>query len=218
MRAYLWMTWLIALPLGCATSPGDTPECPTCDDRTELLVGWKCVPIAEVEACGPDGHAHGTDCHCFHGQEPTVIGGVEYCLQPGCEVEADPDALACEEIDRTPEAVTAVSDPADVEGAHVDLGRVAAVSLPAGQEGYVHFGVPGAGPYHLYLDTAGALLGAQDGLGAELGAEDEGPNPACADIPEVWHLTATAAGPVVLRFAAISPPGLRLVVLAGPAH
>jgi hypothetical protein len=202
----------------CATGPGHTPECPTCDNLTELLVGWKCVPIAQVAACGPDGHAHGTECHCFHGQPPTRIAGTDYCLQPGCEADADPDALACDEITRAPEAVTAVTDLADLEQAHVDLGRVAEIALPTGQTSYVHFGVPRAGAWHVYLDTAGALAGAQDGQGASLAAEDEGPNPDCEDLPEVWHVTATSQGPVVLRFAAGSLVSLRLVVYEGPAH
>ncbi len=76
---------LLALAAGgCATGPGSALECPSCDNVTELLVGDQCVPIEQVEPCGPDGHAHGDGCHCFSGQQPTTIAESDYCLQPGC--------------------------------------------------------------------------------------------------------------------------------------
>jgi len=73
------------LTLSCATDPGDEALCPECDNKTELLVGNKCVPIDEIEECSPDGHAHGDECHCFSGQEPSEIGEKQYCLQQGCK-------------------------------------------------------------------------------------------------------------------------------------
>lgn len=122
----------------CATSPGDTLDCPTCDNVTELLVGAaRGVAIAEVEACGPDGHGHGEACHCFSGQQPTAIGGTEYCLQQGCGGSGaqmgDPDALACDEVSRTPELVTAVTWP-----------------CRAGPERSFSFSAPRSGPRRRY--------------------------------------------------------------------
>jgi len=73
--------------LSCATDSGDKVECPGCDNTTELLVGNKCVPIENVEQCGPDGHAHAAECHCFSGQQPTQIDGKKYCVQQDCSAE-----------------------------------------------------------------------------------------------------------------------------------
>jgi hypothetical protein len=68
----------------CAAEKGDEIECPECDNETTVLVGDRCVSIDEVDPCGPDGHLHGDECHCFDGQDPTSIGGTQYCLQAEC--------------------------------------------------------------------------------------------------------------------------------------
>ncbi len=200
--------------LACATEPGDDVTCPTCNNTTELLVGLKCVPIAQVAECGPDGHAHGDACHCFGGQQPTAIGAQSYCLQQGCgESTGDPSALACDEIPRAPEAVTAVTTVADVDDAHVNLGKVAEVTLPAGQESFVHFEADEAGEILAHMATGGILVAALDGTGAALHAAIEGPNEDCATVvPEVWGIQVASAGPVVLKFHAGTTPSVRLVL------
>jgi len=80
----------------CAAKAGDKADCPECNNETEILVGTKCVPIEEVDECGPDGHAHGDECHCFSSQEVSLIGERSFCLQQGCE-EVDSDIEACDE-------------------------------------------------------------------------------------------------------------------------
>ncbi len=221
------LAWLGLLSTGCANSPGAEPDCPTCDNVTELLVGFKCVPIEEVAACGPDGHAHGGECHCFSGQEPTEIDGTEYCLQADCQEpgERDLDALACEESGETPEAVTAVQDFADFELAHVDLEHLAEISLPAGAESYVHFPADGSATFHVYLDTEGALNGVLDAQGEPVTAEAEGANPDCPDEwPEVWHVAAVNDSgqiqPQILHFSAGQLADVRVLVyeLEGDHH
>jgi hypothetical protein len=207
---------------GCATSPGDDPDCPECDNVTELLVGFKCVPIDEVEACGPDGHPHGDECHCFSGQTPTTIGDTEYCLQDDCkDVEVDIDALACDEIDETPEPVTPVTDFADFEDAHADLGRVAEVDLPDGQESFLHFPGMETAEYAVFLDTTGVLDAVLDASETGLHAHAMGENPDCqAELPEVWHVevendTGTAQ-PQIVRFKAGTVDRIKLVIYQLP--
>ncbi len=205
----------------CATDKGDNVECPECDNVTELLVGSRCVPIAEVEPCGPDGHAHGAECHCFSDQAPTSIGGVEYCLQSDCLSEppaVDPDALACAELDETPEAVTAVTVFADFPNAHVDLSTLAEITLPANQPSYVHFPGLATGHVRVYLDRAGVLAGAFNGSEVALATEAAGANEDCGvELPEVWEVdvvnTSGSPEPQVLAFAAGTVPSVRLVVI-----
>lgn len=85
---------------GCMGA-GDTLTCPECDNVTRILVGDKCVPVGDVSECGPDGHCHGDECHCFSGQEPTGIGGVMYCLQQDCAADKEDilGHLDCDEHD-----------------------------------------------------------------------------------------------------------------------
>jgi hypothetical protein len=202
--------WMV----GCANQPGDDVTCPTCNNTTELLVGHKCVPIAEVETCGPDGHAHGDLCHCFGGQQPTTINGQNYCLQQGCgESTEDVDALACDEIAKTAEPVTAVAALSEVESAHIDVGKVADVTLPANQESFAHFGAGDAGEFLAHVAAGGILGGALETTGAPLQAAVEGANEDCAAVlPEVWGIQVAAAGPVVLKFIAGTIPTVKLVI------
>lgn len=83
--------------IACASKSGDSVDCPECDNTTEILVGTKCVAVEEVDACGPDGHAHGEECHCFSGQEITVIGEKSFCLQQGCGETSDEEHDDCDE-------------------------------------------------------------------------------------------------------------------------
>jgi hypothetical protein len=208
--------------LACAASPGDELACPDCDNVTELLVGNKCVPIAEVERCGPDGHAHGDECHCFNGQAPTLIGGVEYCLQQGCaggDPMVDIDAAACGHLTDMAEHVVAVSVFADFPNAHVDLDTLAEVHLPAGVASYVHF--PGMATGHVlaYLDTAGVFTGAWNQTQQPLEVESLGANSACAgDWVEVWeiqvHNDTGSVAPQIIELAAGTRAAVRLVLLA----
>jgi hypothetical protein len=215
------MIWAVMFA-GCATSPGDTPECPECDNVTELLVGFKCVPIDQVEECGPDGHLHGADCHCFSGQDPTTIGGTDYCLQDGCkEIEVDIDALACGEIDETPEPVTPVTDFADFEDAHADLERVVEVDLPDSQESFLHFPGMETAEYAVYLDTTGVLDAVLDASETVLTAHAVGANPDCsAELPEVWHVEVVndtgSPKPQIIRFKAGTVDKVKLVVYQLP--
>jgi hypothetical protein len=86
MKVFLVISvlFLSVISYSCASKAGDETECPKCDNKTELLVGTKCVPIEDVEDCGPDGHSHGDTCHCFSNQEVTVINGRQFCLQQDC--------------------------------------------------------------------------------------------------------------------------------------
>ncbi|RJO64438.1 MAG: hypothetical protein C4523_18420 [Myxococcales bacterium] len=202
----------VLLVVSCAAGKGDSVQCPECDNVTELLVGTKCVPIEEVEECGPDGHSHGAECHCFSGQEPTAIGGKDYCLQQGCgggdadggEME-DVDALACEALEGAAETVTAADDFARFDEAHADLGKMIALSLSDGKPGFVHFEAEKTGDYAVYLDTAGTFDKALDEEGHELEVEMLGENPDCADkLPELIHILVTndsgQVKPQVLQF------------------
>ncbi len=85
----LWLVGLLSCISACATEPGDWPPCPECDNTTELLVGFRCVLIHDIDPCGPDGHLHGNACHCFHDQQPVTIGDHQYCLQADCEEHED---------------------------------------------------------------------------------------------------------------------------------
>lgn len=210
---------LVLTTLGCASTPGDDVKCPTCNNKTEVLVGTKCVPIAQVETCGPDGHGHGTECHCFSGQQPTRIADKAYCLQQGCGGSAaDPEVLACDEVVKAAEAVVAVDSLASVDDAHLLLGRVVSVTLPVGRESFAHFEADEAGDYHVYADTTGVVAGALTEAGTALVATKEGANARCtAKLPDVHHVEASAAGAVVLRFAAGTVPNMKLVIYEG-AH
>jgi hypothetical protein len=203
-----------ALVSSCATEAGDDIRCPTCNNTTEVLVGTRCVPLAEVAACGPDGHAHGTECHCLSGQAPTAIGGVEYCLQLSCGTAAiDTAAVACDEVTRAPESVTAVATLAEVESAHVGVGKVTEVILPAGPEGFVHFEADEAGEMLVYASAPGVIQAALTVDGTPLVAALEGANEDCASaLPEVWGVQVTMAGPVVLRLATGTVASVKLVI------
>ena len=111
---------------GCANEEGDEVECPVCDEATEALVGTQCVPLEEVEVCGPDGHLHGPVCHCFGDQEVTEINGVRYCLQAECgvvsaKVEAD-ESPAEDHSDHGDEHADHGDEHADHGDEHADHG------------------------------------------------------------------------------------------------
>lgn len=202
----------------CATSPGDATECPACDNLTELLVGTKCVPIDQIEICGPDGHAHGSDCHCYNGQQPTRIGSTDYCLQASCqEIEVDLDAIACAEIDQTPLSLTPVLVFQDFEDAHLDLERVTQVDLPSGQESFVHFAGLATEEYAVFLDTPEVLQAFLDEANNPLPAHLMGANSDCqTSLPEVWHAEvdhdSPTARPQIIRFKAGSVDKIKVVV------
>lgn len=99
--------------VGCAVQKGDSVTCPVCDNVLTILVGTKCVEVSQVEVCGPDGHAHGTECHCFSGQATTRVGGKEHCLQQGC-----PGAQADAHDDHDPEDCHEEDHDHDHEEAH----------------------------------------------------------------------------------------------------
>jgi len=214
-----WIPALLAgaLAASCANRAGDDVECPTCDGTSEARVGTRCVPLAEIEACGPAGHAHGTECHCDSGQPPTAIGGIEYCLQLACgEEQTDPAALACDQVGHATESVAAVASLAEIERAHLDLGQVVEVVLPAGVESFVHFGAAAPGEAHVFASLPGVVQAALTPDGTPLAATLEGANEACpAALPETWGVQVAAAGPVVLRLAAGAVPSLALLVVEG---
>jgi len=207
---------------GCATSPGDTPDCPECDNVNELLVGFNCVSIDQVEACGPDGHLHGTECHCFSGQQPTTIGDTEYCLQDDCQdINVEIDLRACDEIDESPEPVTPVTDFADFEDAHAGLERAVEVDLPEGLESFLHFPGMETAEYAVFLDTTGVLDAVLDASGTDLDAQAMGANPDCPEeLVEVWHVDVvnnTGAGqPQIIRFKAGAVDRVKLLVYQLP--
>lgn len=222
LRTFTAAVQLLLLGLaGCATEPGDTVDCPTCDNATELLVGARCVAIAEVAVCGPDGHSHGDECHCFSGQQPTEIGGKEYCLQQGCagsgEQTGDPDEQACEEVALEPEQATAVTRFAEFESVHLEDGKVVEVTLPAGQESFVHCAALAAGHLRVDLSVAGVLDAALDAEGNPLELEGGAANPDCSEVLPAVHEVhletgATYPHPVVLRFKAGSVASVKLIV------
>lgn len=226
---YIGAMFVLAAALagtGCMGS-GDEVDCPDCDNVTQLLVGAKCVDIAEVEACGPDGHSHGTECHCFSGQEPVAIGTTSYCLQQGCAggdedtVEAeDLDMQACEHLGDTLEAVTAASSFDGFESAHLDIDTLGHVELPSGVDAYIHFPAASAGEYHVYAATAGVVSGFMYGDETAVVAENIGANSDCpSDFPEVWHIDVVNESgttvPIVIHFAPGEAEHVELVILKG---
>lgn len=175
----------------CASSAGDDVTCPECDNVSELLVGNTCVPTDQVETCGPDGHPHGDECHCFSGQQPTEIGGIQYCLQTGCTAapQEDLNAHACEHLEETPETVSAVDDFASFEEAHADLETLVEIGLPSSGTGYVHFPGRQTGHVLVLLGTTGVFSAAYDATHNALTSENLGPNEDCSsDLPEVWEV------------------------------
>ncbi len=198
--------------VSCAAAKGDSVQCEECDNVTELLVGTKCVPIADIPVCGPDGHAHGDVCHCFSGQMPTIIGGKEYCIQECKEGEddhheEDVDAHACEAAQGTREAATVV-DAFDKFGeVHLELETLYELTLPAGKEGFVHTGPATTGDWAIYLGKSGLFESAFNAKGEKLEIETIGANEDCATtFPAVYHVRYTAQegmGPaIVLKFKA----------------
>jgi len=214
---FIVIVFLTALTLiSCAGSKGDSVKCEECDNVTELLVGTKCVPIADVAVCGPDGHAHGDVCHCFSGQEVTTIGGTDYCLMT-CEmatsdddmVEEDVDAHACEAAEGAKETATAVDAFEKFDEVHLELETLYELTLPAGKEGFVHTGPATTGDWAVYLGKSDLFEGAFNAKGEELEVETIGANEDCATtFPAVFHVLYTVQegmGPaIILKFKAPS--------------
>jgi hypothetical protein len=223
-----WMILMLGVGVGgCATEAGDTLACPTCNNTTEVLVGAKCVPIAQVAACGPNGHAHGDKCHCFDEKDPVVIGGNSYCLQScGSTTQteiADLDLHACEHIGALPVQATAVEAFAEFDAAHVEQDKVTEVALPAGKGGYVHFAGHETGHVVVFVSLAGALAGVVDAKQVAVGAENEGANEDCpADWPEAWHVAVVNATgtpqPQILKLNPVAGNKVRLLILEEGAH
>ena len=181
----------------CAITDGDEVNCPVCDNKTEVLVGNKCVPLDQVDTCGPDGHNHGEECHCFSGQEPTEIGGTQYCLQQGCpgeEQDTDGDSTdleqqACEHVQDTPEEVQAVSDFADFDQAHSDLAHLVKVELPSDSEGFIHFPGKKTGEVLVFVSQTGLIKDFLDADKKVLEAHNQGENKDCPEsFKEVWQV------------------------------
>jgi len=205
----------LAFLAACAGKAGDGVHCEECDNVTELLVGTKCVSIAEVSACGPDGHSHGGDvCHCFSGQEPTAIGGANYCLMTCAMAASDDDSVkedvdehACEAAEGTKEAATAVDAFERFDEVHLELETAYELILPAGKEGFTHTGPATTGDWAIYLGKADIFAGAYNAKGEELEVEVVGANEDCATTyPAVFHVLYTAqegmAPAIVLKFKA----------------
>ena len=229
----------LTLAFSCM-GPGDEVDCPVCDNKTELLAGAKCVPVDQVEECGPDGHSHGTECHCFSEQEPNTIGGKEYCLQQGCpgaggDTDAhtgdgdaytaeDLDVHACEHLGDTPEEVDAVATFEDFGDAHVDLEHLADITLPENAEGFVHFPGKETGEVAVYVSETGVIDAFLDGQGNAIGAHNQGENGDCPDdFREVWLVEVVndtgSVKPQIIRFRDGSLNGVRVLILdAGHAH
>ena len=210
---------IILVPLffiiSCASKSGDSVDCPDCNNTTEILVGTKCVAVEEVDACGPDGHAHGDVCHCFSGQEITVIGEKSFCLQQDCGgsndsdvVEEDVDAHACEAFEgEIAESVTAVGTIDEFDTVHVEQEELIEVTLKAGTDNFLHFEIPSTGDYALYISAKDLFVKAFDKNKTELEVEDMGANPDCSEsFPQVYHILANSEGtmvPVILQFAKV---------------
>lgn len=197
----------------CAGKAGDGVHCEECDNVTELLVGTKCVPIAEIAVCGPDGHAHGDVCHCFSGQAPTTIGENQYCIQecsagePGDQQVEDVDAHACEAAEGAKETATAVDAFEKFDEVHLELETLYELTLPAGKEGFVHTGPATTGDWAIYLGKSDLFVGAFNAKGEELEVEMMGANEDCATIfPAIFHVLYTVQegmGPaIILKFKA----------------
>ncbi len=217
---------LVILATSCATEDGDEITCPTCDNETQLLVGTKCVPIEDIDTCGPDGHSHGNECHCFSDQEPTEIGGAEYCLQQGCSGDnednsqetEDLEQHACEHLGDTPEEVSAVSSFDEFSNAHVDLEHLAQIELTTGSENFVHFPGQETGEVAVFIDTVGIVDGFLDAEENELEAHNEGENSDCpGDFKEVWHVEITndsgSVKPQIIRFGENEAEQVQILIL-----
>lgn len=204
------MLSLLLTVSSCASQAGDKIACPECDNKTEVLVGAKCVSIDEVEECGPDGHAHGEECHCFSSQEVTIIEEKQFCLQEGCgeasdEIVEDIDEHACEAFESgVAESVTAADSIGDFDTVHVDQEELVEVTLTAGTDNFFHFGVSETGDYALYMNTVDLFVKAFDKNKKELEFEDMNANVDCPEnFPQVYHILANADGsmtPVIVQF------------------
>ncbi len=206
--------------LSCASSSGDDVKCEECDNVTTLLVGVKCVPIAQIAECGPDGHLHGSVCHCFHGQATIAIGGKNYCPQTECgqTSEVDVDAKACEHLTDTPEAVTPVESFAQFENAHVDLEKLAEISLPEQKESFVHFPGLKTTEYAVFVSESGVLEGFYDADNKALSAMNEGTNEDCpSDFKEAWHASVLnesgSAKPQIIKFKAGTAKKVKIFII-----
>ncbi len=206
-KMFLLLTVMIfsMFMVSCATDDGDKSKCEECDNVTELLVGEKCVPIAEIEECGPNGHAHGDVCHCFDEKDPVQIGDKFYCLSTcGTEVEEDVDALACEAKDA--EAVTCVEGFENFSNVHLHTGELLELTLSETAETFAHFPITETTEMAVYVEKAGVLDSAYYSDKTEITKELIGANPDCSSqFVEVYHLAVTKAGtdaaiPGILKF------------------
>ncbi len=206
---YLVVMIAIFTIFSCASKKGDSVECPVCDNKTTFLKGTKCVPIAEVEACGPDGHAHGTDCHCFSGQAPTEIDGKEYCIQKDCggntdeTPEEDVDAHACETVKAgNATSVEGVATIDEFEKAHLELETLYEITLKAGAETYFHTGPATTGDWAVYFSEAGVFDSAYNAEKVKLESESLGANPDCKenlkDLYNVLYTEKEGMGPAII--------------------
>jgi len=210
---YLLISIALFTLFSCASKDGDKVDCPSCNNTTEILVGTKCVSISEIEACGPDGHAHGTECHCFRGQLTTKINGKEYCLQQGCgsenseEQTEDVDKHACEAAKGTKESVESVDSFEKFDEVHLELETFYEVTLKAGKESFVHTGPATTGDWAVYMSDKAILDSAYNAKKEQLEIKNMGQNPDCETVfPDVFHVFYTekeGMGPaIVLKFKA----------------
>jgi hypothetical protein len=102
---------------------------------------------------------------------------------------------------------------AEVESAHVGVGKATHLILPAGPEAFVHFEADEAGEMLVFTSTPGVVEAALTETGTALVAAVEGANEDCATLlPEVWGVHVTAPGPVVLRLKTGIVPTINLVI------
>lgn len=212
---------LTILMLSCADSDGNNEECETCDNITTVLVGTKCVPIAEVEACGPDGHAHGEvngvpDCHCFHGQNTTDINGAPYCLQSECSTteEKDWDQVACEIFSDQAEEIVLTTD---YTIAHMHFEEKMEVVLGE-TETMGHIPVLQDSAFMLHLSEKDVFVKASLADGTDVEFEREDANSDCSsDIKEVIHIhmenDTGEKFPLILHFRAQNSSNERVFLI-----
>jgi hypothetical protein len=125
----------------------------------------------------------------------------------------DVAAMACDEVARSPEPVTSAASLAEVDAAHLPIGKVTEVNLPAGMDAYVHVEADEAGELHVFASTAGVVKDASTETGTALVAALEGANEDCpALLPETWGVQATAAGAVVLRLFSATATKVKILV------
>lgn len=161
-----------------------------------------CEERSDVE-CSGHGHLHGEHCHCDPGYaspegKPTEckVSPEAICAAAAGEVEAG-------------HKVTAGTTVAGAEDAHLPIGKVFEVTLPALKESYAHFDADAPGNYTFFFGATAAVSDVLAENGTSIGADHfhvEGAVPACSEaLPSHIHAMIDKKGMYILKFVGTFP-------------